>query len=170
MCRYRKSVFLCNHTQLSAEPLSLCLAQQKYLSGLVSEPCSVVNTHGCSTIRLSKDCEPCTIKYASLDKTLSALKEKIAELRQHLDDAYGCCMKHVDEAGLKPEAKPDTKPEAKPDAKPDAKPGGKEEAQENPKTEGDGEEEVDPVARFLKMKMNEKYSHLMMLGNAGKLS
>ncbi|KAI2623658.1 hypothetical protein GGS21DRAFT_533606 [Xylaria nigripes] len=145
MCRYRKSIFLCNHSQFPAEPLSICPEQQGYLAGTVAQPCKVVSTHGCSTIRISRLCQCCHIKQVSLDTTFMNLKGKISELRQHLDEAYGDCIKHVDEAGLEPEKKPS-------------------DAKEDPKAKKEGDKEIDPVVAFLKMKRNEKYSHLMMLG------
>ncbi|KAI3332248.1 hypothetical protein HD806DRAFT_546400 [Xylariaceae sp. AK1471] len=146
MCRYRKSLFLCNHSQLSQEPFIICAAQRDYLSGTAAEPCDTVKTHSCSTIRVPRLCEHCENKKITTEQRFTDVKTKMAELRQHLDRMYGDCMKHVEGAGLEPEAKPS-----------DGDGGGKEEE--------DRKEEFDPVEEFLRKKMNEKHSHLMMLGN-----
>ncbi|KAI1739618.1 hypothetical protein F4680DRAFT_422162 [Xylaria scruposa] len=58
----------------------------------------------------------------------------MAELRQHLDEKYNDCMKHIDEASLKSSS------------------------------EGEEKEAMSPVEAFLKAKKNEKHAHLMMLG------
>ncbi|KAI1434709.1 hypothetical protein GGR50DRAFT_390367 [Xylaria sp. CBS 124048] len=147
MCRYRKSIYLCNHSQLAAEPLQICSKQREYTSGLVSEPCQIRLTHLCSTIRVPLLCERCHAKQIPLDQKFATVKEKMSELRRHLEVAYDDCMKHVDEAGLKSEAKPTPVIKRQQKIKVDDK-------------------ELDPVTQFLKMKMREKYSELMMLGNA----
>ncbi|KAI0533621.1 hypothetical protein GGR58DRAFT_101171 [Xylaria digitata] len=147
MCIYRKSLFLCNHSQLSVEPQVPCPAHKDYLSGNARESCNKIQTHSLSTIRVSRLCEGCRTKKTTLDRRLSNVKEKIAELRKHLDNTYGDCMKHVRDAGLELETKP--------------------EDEGNLKNEGDTKsEKVDPVQAFLEMKMKEKHSHLMMLGGS----
>ncbi|RWA09560.1 hypothetical protein EKO27_g5545 [Xylaria grammica] len=147
MCRYRKSIFLCNHTQISAEPLTLCSAQKDYGCGKASEPCDAVSTHTLGTIRIPHLCERCSTIKTVQDRRLAEVKEKMAELRQHLEQAYGDCIKHASEAGL-PAAKPEN--------------------EGNPESEGATKlgEVDDPVEAFLKMKMNEKYSHLMVLSDS----
>ncbi|KAI0451579.1 hypothetical protein F5B21DRAFT_486499 [Xylaria acuta] len=148
MCRYRRSIYLCNHTQLSAEPFITCSAQRGFISGASSEPCDLADSHTCSTIRFWHLCQGCEGKKVALDSRLSELKSKMAELRQHLDETYDNCMKHIDEASLKPASEGDDE---------------KSEGEEEKKKE---EEKIDPVAAFLKMKKSEKHSHLMMLGTA----
>ncbi|TGJ87461.1 hypothetical protein E0Z10_g1261 [Xylaria hypoxylon] len=144
MCIYKKSIFLCNHTLLSAEPHAICSIQQEYLAGEASEPCDVSYTHSLSTIRISsRQCESCETKKTALDRRLLGVKEKMAELRQHLNESYGDCMKHVEDAGLKPEDEGDSKSEE------DTRP-----------------KEVDPVEAFLTMKMKEEHAHLMILGSS----
>ncbi|GAW11945.1 hypothetical protein ANO14919_012980 [Xylariales sp. No.14919] len=147
MCRYRKSIFLCNHTQISAEPHTLCSAQKDYRRGKASEPCDEVSTHTLSTIRIPHLCEGCSTTKTAQDQRLAEVKKKMAELRQHLEQAYGDCMKHVSEAGLL-EAKPENE--------------GNQESEGSTKPNEVG----DPVEAFLKMKMNEKYSHLMVLSDS----
>ncbi|KAI0802141.1 hypothetical protein GGR55DRAFT_667021 [Xylaria sp. FL0064] len=111
MCRYRRSMWSCNHSQLSAEPHATY-----------------------STIRIARLCGCCGTKKASLDKQFSDVKARMATLKQHLDEKYGDCVKHVNEAGLE-------------------------------LNDGENTKKVDPIAEFLRMKRNEKYSNLMMLGN-----
>ncbi|KAI1346466.1 hypothetical protein F5Y01DRAFT_319755 [Xylaria sp. FL0043] len=134
MCRYRRSMWLCNHSQLSAEPHALCAVQRDYISGERHEPCYEVNTHTYSTIRIGRLCGRCGTRKASLDKQFSDVKARMATLKQHLDEKYGDCIKHVNEAGLELD-------------------------------DGESTEKVDPVTEFLRMKRNEKYANLMMLGN-----
>lgn len=144
MCRYRKSIFLCNHSQLSAEPHTICAAQRDYMSGRSAEACDEINTHTRTTLRISKLCDRCGTKKATLDRRLSDVKTKMAELRQHLTEAYGDCVKHVYEAGLEPGVK-----------------------MEDAKSAGDaGPKKSDPVEEFLRMKRTEEHSHLMMLGSS----
>ncbi|KAI0966873.1 hypothetical protein F4678DRAFT_447597 [Xylaria arbuscula] len=138
MCRYRRSMFLCNHSQLSAAPQWFCSAHRDYVSGKSTEPCDEVGTHTCSTIRVSQLCTNCRTRKATLDRRLSGVKSKMAELKQHMNESYGECIKHVYDDGIDSEVK------AKGDEK-DAK-------------------KVDPVAEFLKMKRSEKHANLMMLG------
>jgi hypothetical protein len=151
MCRYRKSLFLCNHSQLSQEPFIICAAQQDHLSRTAAEPCGTIETHGCGTIRVSHLCGYCAAKRITVDRRFENVKVKMADLRRHLDEVYGDCMKHLDEAGLEFGTQPG-----------DMEGGG------NSRT-GGGEEErkqsEDPVQEFLSRKMNEKYSHLMMLSS-----
>ncbi|KAF2964424.1 hypothetical protein GQX73_g9149 [Xylaria multiplex] len=86
-------------------------------------------------------------KKTTLDRKLSDVKEKIAELKIHLNDTYGDCLKHVKEAGLELETKPED--EGNPKNGEDAKP-----------------KKIDPVQAFLDMKMKEEHAHLMMLGGS----
>ncbi|KAI1304836.1 hypothetical protein F5Y03DRAFT_406819 [Xylaria venustula] len=139
MCRYRRSMFLCNHSQLSAAPQWFCSAQRDYVAGKSDQPCDEVGTHTCSTIRVPQLCVSCGTRKATLDQRLSEVKSKMAELKQHLNESYGECVKHVFEAGLESEVK----------------------------TKGDEKDskKADPVAEFLKMKRSEKHANLMMLGN-----
>ncbi|KAI0183421.1 hypothetical protein EV127DRAFT_489881 [Xylaria flabelliformis] len=136
MCRYRRSIYLCNHTQLSAEPFVLCSTQQDYISGKISEPCDMAQIHTCTTIRVRQLCQQCDDKKAATDSRISEVKSKMAELRQHLNEKYADCMKHIDE----------------------------EEASLKSASEGEEKETMSPVEAFLKAKKNEKHAHLMMLG------
>ncbi|KAI1754044.1 hypothetical protein F4782DRAFT_545382 [Xylaria castorea] len=141
MCRYRRSIYSCNHAQLSAEPFVTCSTQQEYMSGANGKPCNVVDSHTCSTIRIRHLCQQCEDKKVTLDSRLSQAKSKMAELRQHLNETYENCMRQIDEAGLKSAS----------------------EACE--KSEGEEEKKaVSPVEAFLRAKKKEKHAHLMMLG------
>ncbi|KAI1426505.1 hypothetical protein F5Y12DRAFT_742427 [Xylaria sp. FL1777] len=121
----------------------ICPAQRDYISGTSAEPCDEIKTHTCSTIRVTQLCESCGQRKTTLDRRLSGVKTKMAELRQHLTEAYGDCVKHVYEAGLEEEA--------------NAKDGNE---------RGADVIKIDPIQEFLRMKRNEKHSHLMMLGSA----
>ncbi|KAH8163507.1 hypothetical protein CIB48_g4745 [Xylaria polymorpha] len=88
MCRYRRSIYSCNHTQLSTEPFVICSLQKDYLSGASTEPCNVADTHTCSTIRVWSLCPVC--------------EDTRGELDRRLDE-------HIDEADLKPESEGDAK-------------------------------------------------------------
>ncbi|KAI0543980.1 hypothetical protein F4679DRAFT_66138 [Xylaria curta] len=134
MCRYRRSIYLCNHTQLSAEPFVICSAQQDYISGATSQPCEIAQIHTCSTIRVRQLCQQCDDKKVAQDSRISEVKSKMAGLRQHLNEKYDDCMKHIDEASPKSS------------------------------NEGEEKEAMSPEEAFLKAKKNEKHAHLMMLG------
>lgn len=89
----------------------------------------------------------------------------MAGLRQHLDEAYGECLKHVDGVGEEGMGKGENKKSESGNTVTKGKDGrGK---SQNRKGGKEQEEEVvdDPVEAFLKMKRNEKYAHLMMLGS-----
>ncbi|KAI1634944.1 hypothetical protein F4809DRAFT_664943 [Biscogniauxia mediterranea] len=106
MCLYRKSLYVCNHSQICGEPMTACQAQREYASGAAKEPCDRVETHARNTIRVSRLCAPCRDKKLTVDKQLDVVKSRMAELRKHLDESYDNCMKHLDEAGLDHEDKP----------------------------------------------------------------
>ncbi|KAI1344579.1 hypothetical protein F5Y15DRAFT_411408 [Xylariaceae sp. FL0016] len=137
MCLYRKTLWSCNHSQLSSEPITICSFQKAYLAGKATEPCDITETHGRSTIRLAKLCAHHEEKNGALGQKFEHVKACMAELRKHLDENYENVMKHLDEVGLEPEPKPGNR---------------------TAKTL----EKVDPAAEFLRKKMAEKDSHLMM--------
>ncbi|KAI0478095.1 hypothetical protein F4859DRAFT_513677 [Xylaria cf. heliscus] len=137
MCRYRKLIFTCNHTQLLTEPFIACSEQQEYIAGTRAEPCNVANSHMCSTIRINHMCQQCEDKKIAQDGRLSELKRKMAFIRQHLDEKHDNAMKQVDEARLAAAATSE---------------------------EVEKKKKIDPVEAFLRAKKNEKHSHLMMLG------
>ncbi|KAI1128587.1 hypothetical protein F5Y10DRAFT_291859 [Nemania abortiva] len=139
MCRYRKSIFLCNHTRQSTAPFVTCHLQQDYLAGSVSDPCETVSTHSCSTIRLPQLCPSCKARKGVADKRLSNVRAKIAEIRQQLEDKYGDNWKCIDEAGIKMDGVEEL-----------SKKGG----------DGKGDKKLDPVQEFLRSKRNEKYHML----------
>lgn len=88
----------------------------------------------------------------------------MAGLRRHLDEAYGECLRHVDGVGADgPGGKAEKEKENRIEIGEGPKGRGKGKRDEGGKK---GEDAVadDPVAAFLKMKRNEKYAHLMMLG------
>ncbi|KAI0020591.1 hypothetical protein F4780DRAFT_366875 [Xylariomycetidae sp. FL0641] len=145
MCKYRKSLYACNHAQVCSEPFIACQAQKDHLSGESSEPCDIVETHGRSTIKISKMCAYCEEKKVTLDQQFDHVKGRMADLRKQLEKSYENCMKHLDDVGLEPEKKPDSV-------------GSTEQSSE--------EEELDPVQAFLKKKMADPDSHLMMLGSS----
>ncbi|TRX89328.1 hypothetical protein FHL15_009765 [Xylaria flabelliformis] len=91
--------------------------------------------HICSTIRVRQLCQQCDGKKAATDSRLSKVKSKMTELRQHLNEKYDDCMKHIDE-----------------------------EASLKSSSEEEEKETMSPVEAFLKAKKNEKHAHLMMLG------
>ncbi|KAJ2987677.1 hypothetical protein NUW58_g4372 [Xylaria curta] len=144
MCIYRKFVFLCNHTQLYPEAYLICTAQEERLSKGRTGPCDEVSTHRASTFRIMKTCEQCEDKKKTTERQFSNVKQKMAVLRQHLEETYSDCMKHLDEVGLKLDEE-DEKDE------------------KNEKSEESEVKEIDPTEAFLQMKKKEKYSHLMML-------
>ncbi|RYC60037.1 hypothetical protein CHU98_g6155 [Xylaria longipes] len=141
MCRYRRSIYSCNHIHLSSEPFLTCSAQQDYISGASTEPCNIAETHTCSTVRQWYLCKFCEDKKTTLDGRLSEIKSKMTELRQHLDETYDNVMKNIDEARLKPESEGDATSE-----------------------EAEEKKALDPVQAFLKAKKSEKHSQFMMLG------
>ncbi|KAI1327105.1 hypothetical protein F5Y16DRAFT_399654 [Xylariaceae sp. FL0255] len=144
MCRYRKSIFLCNHAQVSAEPLIVCEVQSQYLASSpfpIVEPCDITETHARNTIRVTTLCAECEKRNTNVEQRFLDVKKKMAELRVHLNEAYDHCMTHLDEAGLTAEEK-------------------EKESREEEK------DEDDPIKAFLKKKMTEKHSHLMMLGSS----
>ncbi|KAI1496567.1 hypothetical protein F5X99DRAFT_424445 [Biscogniauxia marginata] len=168
MCHHRKSLYLCNHAVIAPEPLIVCPAQRDYLSGSAAEPCDLVETHARSTIRLSKLCPQCRGKKTTTDRQLDLVKSRMAELRRHLDESYDNCMKHLDEVGLGPESQPDDDDDdgTATAAGEKRKSRGKEKKKAaSPDGDGDegGREVVDPVQEFLRKKMMEDNSHLMML-------
>ncbi|KAI1184536.1 hypothetical protein F5B17DRAFT_78405 [Nemania serpens] len=162
MCRYRQSIFTCNHTQPSPSRIITCSTQQAFESGRSSSPCGVAKTHACTTIRVPKLCEPCAAQKARLDSRFSDVRTRMAGLRRHLDEAYGECLRHVDGVGEEGVGKGKEKKNEKNESE-------IREAMKGCGKEGkEGDEVVvdeDPVEAFLKMKRNEKYSHLMMLGS-----
>ncbi|KAI0398972.1 hypothetical protein F4802DRAFT_83279 [Xylaria palmicola] len=154
MCRYRKSIFQCNCTQLSPEALTLCAVQQAYLAGGATEPCGLVTSHTCATVRVPRLCGTCGAKKAALDRTFAEVKRRMAGLRRHLDESYGDCMKHMDESFGERKGKGKGK--------------GKEKKTEKEKGETATKAEtepVDPVEAFLRKKRAEKHANLMMLGS-----
>ncbi|KAI1171600.1 hypothetical protein F4777DRAFT_593701 [Nemania sp. FL0916] len=139
MCRYRQTLFQCNHTLRAAAPFQICAQQQ-------AEPqqyCGEALVHPCSTIRANQACDVCAARKNATDGRLSEVKARIQAMRQHLNITYGECLRHVNEAGVGADA-------------------GKEVKTEDVKAE----KEEDPVQAFLKMKRTEKYAHLTMLGGA----
>ncbi|KAI0204896.1 hypothetical protein F4808DRAFT_456640 [Astrocystis sublimbata] len=146
MCRYRKSMYSCNHSIVSAEPFTLCPIQKDYISGKSAEPCDMVQTHLCSTIRISKPCESCGKARDTLNTRLSDAKKKMAELRQRL--------------GLSEATSSSNQSEGDGDDKKSEGEGSDKEKEK----ELEKEKEVDPVHAFLERKKTEKHAHLMMLG------
>ncbi|CAJ2513820.1 Uu.00g019390.m01.CDS01 [Anthostomella pinea] len=138
MCPYRRSLYSCNHAQLSSEPVKPCQAQKNYDSGAAKEPCGIVETHR-PTIRIPKQCGPCEAKKMSTDQTLAFVKKRMASLRTCLNERHNGCMKRLDEAGAKREKVPETAKTA--------------------------EKIEDPAQAFLRKKMMEDDSHLMMLSS-----
>jgi len=110
-----------------------------------------------------------------MDERFRDVKSKMAELRQHLEEAYGECLKHVEEAGLLSTSP--TPSSSSFSSSLSSSLGGEGKKNHhclengrggiNSSSERNGDEEavLDPVAAFLKMKMNEEHSHLMMLGS-----
>ncbi|KAI0098996.1 hypothetical protein GGR51DRAFT_536466 [Nemania sp. FL0031] len=109
MCRYRRSIFRCNHTLRPSEPFLTCPMQKEYLAGLVSTPCDIVDTHRCSTIRFDRMCPRCESSKRKLDKRLSDVRSRIAGLRQHMQEAYGDRLKVEEGTGEKGEHKEEVK-------------------------------------------------------------
>ncbi|KAI1269277.1 hypothetical protein F5Y18DRAFT_415069 [Xylariaceae sp. FL1019] len=172
MCRYRKSLFICNHAQIAPERMITCALQKDFQNGEIANGCEVVETHPRNTIRVSTLCANCSAKKDTTDATFKEIKEKMAIMRKHLDESYDGCMKALDEVGLEPERKPENKPESKPEDISESKPESKLEevvpcadgvGSEPEKT--DDSEDSDPVKAFLRRKMTEEHSHLMMLGS-----
>ncbi|KAI5926131.1 hypothetical protein F4810DRAFT_579622 [Camillea tinctor] len=160
MCRYRKSLYMCNHSQISAEPMAACQAQREYTSGTAKEPCDRVETHPRDTIRVGLLCPPCRDKKSTLDKQLDVVKSRMAELRKYLDESYGDCMKHLDEAGLEPEEKPSNGKSTTTTTTAETRKGKGKGKDPEPAKE---EKAVDPVQEFLRKKMMDTDAHLMML-------
>lgn len=147
MCRYRKTLFLCNHSALSSAPQIPCATHLAHTSSpLTSPPCTTASTHACSTVRVSRLCGSCSDKKQSTDRRLSEVKVRIAGLRDRLSEVYGDCARHLDEVGVEVEGVH-----------------GKSGSEGG--SEGMKEEEEDPVQAFLRKKRAEKDSHLMMLGS-----
>ncbi|KAI0151744.1 hypothetical protein GGR57DRAFT_503673 [Xylariaceae sp. FL1272] len=157
MCRYRKSLFLCNHAQIAPERLTPCAVQKDFQAGLTCDSCDTIETHPRNTIRVCRLCGNCGDKKGTTDARFKEIKEKMAIMRKHLDESYDGCMKALDEVGLEPESKPDSTPEII--VTPADEEGHVEDKQKEVK-------EIDPVKEFLRKKMTEEHSHLMMLGSA----
>ncbi|KAI1111815.1 hypothetical protein F5Y14DRAFT_464302 [Nemania sp. NC0429] len=154
MCRFRQSIFTCNHTQPSPSRIISCPTQQAYEAGKFPSPCGVAKTHACTTIRAERLCDSCAARKERLDNRFSDVRTRIAGLRKHLGEAYGECLKHVDGVDGAGQGK---------GASGSGKSG---EKREGEAAKGQDEKAVDdPVEAFLKMKRNEKYAHLMMLGS-----
>ncbi|KAI1379398.1 hypothetical protein F4677DRAFT_408868 [Hypoxylon crocopeplum] len=100
MCPHRKTVYQCNHSVVSRAPIQTCQAQRDYQSGRRSLPCYKVTTHGRSSIRVSILCPYCHDRKAKLEKSFDNVKSRIATLRGHLEETYGQCLSHLDEAGV----------------------------------------------------------------------
>ncbi|KAI0521303.1 hypothetical protein F5B22DRAFT_644028 [Xylaria bambusicola] len=143
MCRYRKSVFQCNHSQVSPRPQKPCQDQLDFIAGKRTEPCETVTTHISTTVRVPQLCEDCESRKTRIDGKLSNVKTKMNELKRQLSEAYGDCVKHVSESGLESEAKVEDEKDGS-----EAEPG-----------------QLDPE-EFLRRVRNEEHSHLMMLGSS----
>ncbi|KAI8957231.1 hypothetical protein F5Y11DRAFT_361005 [Daldinia sp. FL1419] len=158
MCHHRKTIYECNHTIVDPTPLRACEAQRDYESGSSSDPCDITDTHGRSNVKIPQLCKACHDKKSTLDSRLSQAKLLIEDLKKQLSESYSKCVSHVDDAGLESE-KEETPPEV----------AEKEETTVEPvSTEAAPEEETerpDPVAEFLKKKMQESYAHLMMISD-----
>ncbi|KAI0597907.1 hypothetical protein F4775DRAFT_592904 [Biscogniauxia sp. FL1348] len=159
MCLYRKSLYECNHSQISGEPMTACQAQRDHASGAAREPCERVETHARNTIRVSQLCAQCRDKKVATDKQLGVVKSRMAELRKHLDESYNNCMKHLDEAGLDPEE--EQQPGNGSTARKESI-GGKGKGKGKVSEPAKEDPVVDPVQEFLRKKMMETDSHLMM--------
>ncbi|KAI1490603.1 hypothetical protein F5X96DRAFT_694482 [Biscogniauxia mediterranea] len=162
MCLYRKSLYVCNHSQICGEqPMTACQAQREYAAGAAAEPCDRVETHARNTIRVSRLCAACRDKKVTIDRQLDVVKSRMAELRRHLDESYDNCMKHLDEAGLdhEDEDEPGNTTAAAGRKSTGGKGKGKKATPEPAKEE---DPPVDPVQEFLRKKMMETDSHLMM--------
>ncbi|RYP90355.1 hypothetical protein DL770_003502 [Monosporascus sp. CRB-9-2] len=145
MCNHSKTIFCCNHVQLSEKPVRICLVQSDYISGLGSEACDEVRSHPLITVRRPSECGYCTDKRSRLDQTLKEAKALIAGVKAILKGSYGMVVDEVVQADA------DATTEEAPDR----------EAGE----ERDIAPELDPVQEFLRKKLAAKDAHLMMLGN-----
>ena len=141
MCRYRKSIFLCNHSQVFAHPQKACQDQLDFLEGKNVTPCTKVFTPLSTTVRVQSLCEQCKSRKTEIDGKLSGVKSKMNELKQQLSAAYGDCVKHVYESGLESQGV---------DEKDEECPG-----------------KLDPE-EFLRRKRAEDDAHLMMLGSSSR--
>ncbi|GAW25086.1 hypothetical protein SAMD00023353_0103660 [Rosellinia necatrix] len=167
MCRYRKTLYQCNHARLSPSPHTVCSTAAAGEGE--GARCEVVATHACLTVRAARPCDACAARQAALDRTFAEVRGRLASLRRHLDDAYGGCMRAVDEAGLG-----DEDGEGKGEMTVTTRVGGRGEGDEKQTVvamvrgvEGQKQQQdppADPVEAFLRMKRAEKHSHLMMLG------
>ncbi|KAI0394747.1 hypothetical protein F5Y17DRAFT_240615 [Xylariaceae sp. FL0594] len=223
MCHYRRFIFTCNHGQISSEPMILCANAKKDTSPFSSSSpkpeqpttCEEISTHARSTVRVPRPCDVCARKKAATDAVFADVKARLTDLRKHLEEAYGECLKHMDDAGVTVPASDLELPVVDDDDHSGSDAGtatassssplsskkvgglarttsnssrrtatstsksttttsattpgkkGKETKADKGETEGGKaeEEEEDPVAKFLKKKMSEKDSHLMMLGS-----
>lgn len=149
MCVYPKTVFCCNHVQLSENPVRVCEEQRSYLSKTASEPCNEIRCHALSTVKQPFECAYCKGKKAALNAKLSEARKLIAEVKGKLQESYGRAFDD------------------------DLKDASLNNSEEEDKTlsflSGGSEEErglaepdlLDPV-EFLRKRLSDKYAHLMM--------
>ncbi|RYP57402.1 hypothetical protein DL769_009493 [Monosporascus sp. CRB-8-3] len=145
MCNHSKTIFRCNHVQLSEKPVRLCLVQSDYISGVGSEACDEVRSHPLITVRQPSECGYCADKRTTLDLKLGEAKALIAGVKALLKGSYGMVVDGVVEGDV------DAATEEAPHR----------EAEEK----GDIAPELDPVQEFLRKKLAAEDAHLMMLGN-----
>ncbi|RYO75053.1 hypothetical protein DL766_000865 [Monosporascus sp. MC13-8B] len=145
MCNHSKTIFRCNHVQLSEKPVRICPVQSDYISGVGSEPCDEVRSHPLITLRQPSECGYCAEKRSALDQRLREAKALIAGVKAVLKGSYGMVVDGVVEVdvGATTEEAPAREAEEERDIVP----------------------ELDPVQEFLRKKLAAKDAHLMMLGN-----
>ncbi|RYO73954.1 hypothetical protein DL764_011028 [Monosporascus ibericus] len=145
MCNHSKTIFRCNHVQLSGKPVRICLVQSDYISGVGSEACNEVRSHPLITVRRPSECGYCTDMRSRLDQTLKEAKALIAGVKAMLKGSYGTAIDEVVVVDV----------DATMEEAPDHEIG----------EERDIVPELDPVQEFLRKKLAAKDAHLMMLGD-----
>ncbi|KAI1807159.1 hypothetical protein F4811DRAFT_38109 [Daldinia bambusicola] len=163
MCHYRKTIYQCNHAVVDPLPLRACEERRNHEAGVSSEPCDVVETHGC-TVKVPRLCSSCREKKSHLDGRLGRAKSLIEDLKKELNETYGMCVSHMDEAGLESEARQggDTSSELKEVAA--VEPENAEILPEELMEKIDPVmEKIDPIEEFLRKKKEESDAHLMMI-------
>ncbi|KAI1403416.1 hypothetical protein F4819DRAFT_506328 [Hypoxylon fuscum] len=164
MCLYSKTIYQCNHSANSPSPFQACHLQQEFELGLLALPCDEVTTHGRNTVRIPQLCQYCHEKKISVERRFNYAKNRLAELRKHLEETYGECMRHLDEVGVEPVSpSSETSSETSSSSNTTYTTVESEASDTNSsETSASTEDDLDPVQEFLRKKMLESDAHLMM--------
>lgn len=142
MCNYRKAIYQCNHTTLSPTPVQTCQKQQDHESGKSSEACTKIENHPRNNVKIAKLCDACQTQKDTTDKQFASIKERLGILKDVLRKGHDDCQGHLDEAGVKTEAK---------------------ESEITPERLNEIIDKLTSVEDFLKKKMEEEHANMMML-------